>query len=100
MQPWQIKALELETSMLKHLDGFIDEHALCFLIAAIYLLLALVVWVLADGLRRRLKERACGVTPVIIIELPAPRPRERDEFDPFPPPRDWRECDCREDDWN
>ena len=28
MQPWQIKALELETSGLKHLDGFIHEHAL------------------------------------------------------------------------
>ena len=37
MQPWQIKALELESSALKHLDGFIHEHALCFLIGAIYL---------------------------------------------------------------
>ena len=26
MQPWQIKALELETSVLKSLDGFIYEH--------------------------------------------------------------------------
>ena len=42
MQPWQIKALELEASGLKHLDGFIHEHALYFLIGAIYLLLALV----------------------------------------------------------
>ena len=40
MQPWQIKALELEASGLKHLDGFIHEHALGFLIGAIYLLLA------------------------------------------------------------
>jgi hypothetical protein len=31
MQPWQIKALELEVSGLKHLDGFIHEHALGFL---------------------------------------------------------------------
>jgi hypothetical protein len=30
MQPWQIKALELEASGLKHLDGFIHEHALGF----------------------------------------------------------------------
>ena len=100
MQPWQIKALELETSMLKHLDGFIDEHALCFLIAAIYLLLALVVWVLADGLRRRLKEPAWGATPVIIIESSAPQPSERDRFDTFSPLRDWWECDCCEDDWD
>jgi hypothetical protein len=28
MQPWQIKALELESSALKSLDGFVHEHAL------------------------------------------------------------------------
>jgi hypothetical protein len=39
MQPWQTKALELEASGLKHLDGFIHDQALYFLIAAIYLLL-------------------------------------------------------------
>jgi len=38
MQSWQIKALEMEASGLKHLDGFIHEHALYFLIGAIYLL--------------------------------------------------------------
>jgi hypothetical protein len=27
MQPWQIQPLELELSGLKHLDGFIHEHA-------------------------------------------------------------------------
>jgi hypothetical protein len=53
MQPWQIKALELETSGLKHLDGFIHEHALYFLIGAIYLLLALLAWVLSGALRRK-----------------------------------------------
>ena len=53
MQPWQIKALELEASGLKHLDGFIHEHALYFLIGAIYLLLALLAWVLSGALRRK-----------------------------------------------
>jgi hypothetical protein len=47
MQPWQIKALELEASGLKRLDGFIHEHALGFFIVAIYLLLALLAWVLS-----------------------------------------------------
>jgi len=37
MQPWHIKALELEASGFKHLDGFIHEHALYFLVGAIYL---------------------------------------------------------------
>lgn len=42
MQSWQIKALELEASALSHLDGFMREHAICFFIGAIYLLLALL----------------------------------------------------------
>jgi len=46
MQSWQIKALELEASALKHLDGFIHEHALYFLMGAIFLLLALLIWIL------------------------------------------------------
>ena len=45
MQPWQIKALELESSGLKHtrsrFDWFHAHSAPYFLIAAIYLLLAL-----------------------------------------------------------
>ena len=53
MQPWQIKALELEVSALNRLDGFIHEHALYFLIGAIYLLLALLAWVLSGALRRK-----------------------------------------------
>jgi hypothetical protein len=53
MQPWQIKALELEGSLLKSLDGFVHEHALYFLVGVIYLLLALLAWVLSGGLRRK-----------------------------------------------
>jgi|ERR1035438_6071139 hypothetical protein len=57
MQPWQIKALELETSGLKHLDGCIGDHAILFLFGAIYLLLALLIWVLSGGLRRKFPNR-------------------------------------------
>ena len=64
MQPWQIKALELEASALKHLDGFIHEHALYFLIGAIYLLLALLVWVLCGALRRKGGKSTPHVRPV------------------------------------
>jgi hypothetical protein len=53
MQPWQIKVLELEASVLKHLDGFIHEHALGFFIGAIYFLLALLAWIFSGGLRRK-----------------------------------------------
>ena len=40
MQTWQIKALKLEASALKCVDGFVHEHALWFLMGIIYLLLA------------------------------------------------------------
>ena len=67
MQPWQIKALELEASGLKHLDGFIHEHALYFFIGAIYLLLALLAWVLSGALRRKGGKSTPHVRPAIFI---------------------------------
>jgi hypothetical protein len=51
MQSWRIKELELGASVLNHLDGFIHGHALFCLVGAIYLLLALLVWVLCGVLR-------------------------------------------------
>ena len=69
MQPWQIKALELEASGLKHLDGFIHEHALYFLIGAIYLLLALLAWVLSGALRRKGGKSTHHIRPAIFIDL-------------------------------
>jgi len=78
MQPWQIKALELEASALNHLDGFIHEHALYFLIGAIYLLLALLAWVLSGALRRKGGKLMSCVQPAIVIRLSdRRRPRTR-----------------------
>ena len=88
MQPWQIKALELEASGLKHLDGFIHEHALYFLIGAIYLLLALLAWVLSGALRQKGGQPMCHVRPAIIIHLSGPPPPPEPPFDPFPPLRE------------
>jgi hypothetical protein len=84
MQPWQIKALELEASGLKHLDGFIHEHALYFLIGAIYLLLALLAWVLSGALRRNGGKTTAHVRPALFIHLPGtPPPPPGPQFDPF-----------------
>jgi hypothetical protein len=88
MQPWQIKALELEQSALKDLGGFIHEHALYFFIVAIYLLLALLVWVLSGALRRKGGRFAPTVRPIIFIDLSRPPPPSQETFDPFPPLRD------------
>jgi hypothetical protein len=98
MQPWQIKTLELEAAGLKHLDGFIHEHALWFLIGAIYLLLALLAWVLSGALRRKGGKHTSHVRPVIFIDLPGPPPSPS-ECDPFPPPHHSAHCDCDDDYW-
>jgi hypothetical protein len=77
MQPWQIKGLELEVSALKHLDGFIHEHALYFFIGAIYLLMALLVWVFNGGLRRRFPNQphvGAGIGIIIQPHTPPPPP--------------------------
>ena len=98
MQSWQIKALELEVSVLKHLDGFVREHALYFLIGAIYLLLALLVWVLSGALRRKGRKFTSHVRPALFIYLPGPPPPPADTFNPFPPPHHSAHCD-HGDDW-
>ena len=75
MQPWQIKGLELEVSALKHLDGFIHEHALCCFIGVIYLLLALLAWVFSGGLRRKFPNQPhirAGIGIVILPRHPPP----------------------------
>ena len=90
MQSWQIKALELEGSALTHLDGFVRDHALWFLMGVIYLLLALLAWVLSGGLRRKGgNPTAYYVRPTIVIhQMPSPPPPAEPVFDPFPPLRD------------
>jgi len=96
MQSWQIKALELEVSALNHLDGYIHEHALWFLIGAIYLLLALLAWVLSGALRRKGGQSTHHVWPAVFIHLPGPPPPPP-EFYSFPPPHHSAHCD--DDDW-
>ncbi len=94
MQPWQIKALELEMSGLKNFAGFIHEHALPFLVGAIYILLALLAWVLSGALRRKGGKSTHHFRPAIIICLPGPTPPP----DPFPPSREssWGDCDAHD----
>jgi hypothetical protein len=96
MQPWQIKTLKLEVSALDALTGFMRDHALWFFIGAIYLLLALLVWVLSGALRRKGEKPMPHIRPVMVVHIPigqSPPPPE--PFDPpywEPPP-----CDC---DWD
>ena len=93
MQSWQIKALELEASGLKHLDGFIHEHALGFLIGVIGLLLALLAWVLSGALRRNGGKPKSQIRPALLIRLPGTPPQLTEQFDPFPPLYQTQGCD-------
>ncbi len=95
MQSWQIKALELEASGFKHLDGFIHEHALFFLIGTIYLLLALLVWTLSGASRRKGGKSISNVRPGIFIDLTGPPPTPAEPpFEPFLPYREPSHYDC------
>jgi hypothetical protein len=98
MQPWQIHALELESSGLKHLDGFIHDHALGFFIGAIYLLLALLVWVMSGALRPKGGKSTLHVRPDIFNRLPGRAPSSPENFDPFLPPHHSTHYD-HDDDW-
>jgi hypothetical protein len=93
MQPWQIKALELEASVLKHLDGYVHEHAFAFSIGAIYLLLALLAWVLSGALLRKGGKPMSHFRPALFIRLPGTPRQPTQAFDPFPPLREPPRCD-------
>jgi hypothetical protein len=71
------------------------DHALVFFIGAIYLLLALLAWVLSGALRRKGEKPVSHVRPAIIVHLgetpPPPRP------EPFDPPY-WEPPPCDSDD--
>lgn len=79
MKDWHIKALELDASALKYADGFVHDHALYFLLGIIYVLLALLAWVLSGGLRRRHGKFMSSVRPAILIHLSGP-PSPPDTF--------------------
>lgn len=86
MQTWQIKALELEAAALKYVDGFVHEHALWVLMGIIYLLLALLMWMVSGGMRRKVLRGKPMPPPVIGVHLPIGRPAPPSEpFDPCPP---------------
>jgi hypothetical protein len=83
-------------SGLKHLDGFVHEHALYFLVVAIYLLLALLAWVSSGALRQKGGKSTHHIRPAIVIHLPKSPPPPTDTFNPFPPYREPPCCDCHD----
>jgi hypothetical protein len=96
MQPMQMKALELEQSVLKFLDGVIADYGLYIFMGLVFLLIPFLAWVLSGGLRRKLLKGKPmpHVTAVIGLQIPIGRPTPPPEsFDPFPPLRDQPDCD-------
>ncbi len=95
MQSWQIKALELEQSVLKFLDGVIADYGLYIFMGLAFLLIPILAWVLSGGLRRTLLKGkpVPHVTTVIGVQIPIGRPTPPPEpFDPFPPLHDPPDC--------
>lgn len=96
MQPWQIKALHLEASALKSLDGIIADYGPYIFLGVAILLMTFGIWVLSGGMRRKLlKGRSLPYArSVIFIRLPGPPPPPPDTFELFPPPHHYRHWDC------
>jgi hypothetical protein len=91
MQPWQIKALELEVSALDHLGGVIADYGLYIFVAFAYLLIPFSIWALSGGLRRKLLKGKPmpHIQPGIVIHFPIGRPTPPPEpVDPFPSVRE------------
>ncbi len=80
MQSWQIKALELEESALKYLDGIIAGHPLYASFGFVCLFMALGLCLILLIIRGRKNLKGNHVPPVIIYlsEPPSPPP---DTFD-------------------
>ena len=79
----EVKVLELEEVALEHLDNFIHNHALYFLIGAIFLFLALLAWVLNRASRRKRAQDLSHIRPVIFIDVSGSRQVET--LDPLLP---------------
>ncbi len=95
MQSWQIKALELEQSVLIFLDGVIADYGLYIFMGLVFLLIPILAWVLSGGLRRKLLKGKpmSDVTAVIGVQIPIGRPTPPPEqFDPFPSLHDPPDC--------
>jgi len=96
MQPMQIKALELEQSVFKFLDGVIADYGVYIFMGLVFLLIPFLVWVLSGGLRRKQLngKPTPHVTAAIGVQITIGRPAPPPEpFDPFPPLRDPPCCD-------
>jgi hypothetical protein len=91
MQPMQIKAPELEQSVLKFLDGVIADYGVYIFMGLVFLLIPILAWVLSGGLRRKqLKGKPMPhLTAAIGVQITIGRPTLPPEpFDAFPPFRD------------
>lgn len=98
MNSWQMKALELEMSALKYLDGVIADYGLYLFVGFVYLLIPFTFWALRGGLRRKLSEgkpMPC-IRPTVVIYVSEPPPRREEPFIAFPPYHEPPECDCDE----
>ena len=96
MQPMQIKALELEQSVLKFLDEVIADDGVYIFMGLVFLMIPILAWVLSGGLRRKQSKGKPipHVTAAIGVQIKIGRPTPPPEpFDPFPPLREPPCCD-------
>jgi hypothetical protein len=88
---------------LGQISGFIVQHKLGAFLALFYVLMAAgIVFIvfLCRGQRRKPRRGGRQHPPVIFIEIPGPPPPPSDDFNPFPLPHHYRDCDCDDERWD
>ncbi len=96
MNPHPVHALD---PVFEFLDVLIrDQGDFLFMVFA-HVALAVIVWILCGGMRRKSSAGQSSAPRIIVIHQPAERTPPEDMFDPFQPPRepDWHDDDRHRD---
>lgn len=74
--------------VFEFLDGLIRDQGDILFTGFAPVPLAVIVWILCGGMRRKSRGESAPEPPVVFIHLPGSSPPPAEEFNPFPPPRE------------
>jgi hypothetical protein len=72
----EVEFLKSLPRLFNALDTFIDDYGVYLYLVFVWLALAVIGWIFNGGLRRRMKETATPVIPVVIVMAQPPRQPE------------------------
>jgi hypothetical protein len=85
----KLNAAQMLDPVFEFLDRLIRDYGDIMYMVFAYVAIAVIVWILGGGLRRKSNGKPVHDAPtVIFIYLPGSPPPPPETFDPFPPPRE------------